>query len=234
MRADNGIALAVASSGIAALLLEGGWTAHSRFKIPVNGINDLSTCYITKQSQEAELIQVTELIIWDEAPMQHKFNFQAVNRTFRDLTGIDKPFGGKIVVMGGDFRQVLPAIPRTDRAQLVDASLNRSLIWKFVHVITLHQNMRVQTMLQDGGVENAERQQQFSNWLKRIGDGTGTTYEQHGPNAIRIPDEMCIGCMPGDSMSLLLNEVYGELNGIQDWTNRAECISCTVPFQMAL
>ena len=44
IRADNGIALAVASSGIAALLLEGGWTAHSRFKIPVNGINDLSTC----------------------------------------------------------------------------------------------------------------------------------------------------------------------------------------------
>jgi hypothetical protein len=44
MRADNGIALAVASSGIAALLLEGGWTVHSRFKIPVNGINDLSTC----------------------------------------------------------------------------------------------------------------------------------------------------------------------------------------------
>ena len=170
VRADNGIALAVPSSGIAALLLEGGRTAHSRLKIPVNGINDLSTCSITKQSQVAELIvQVTDLIIWDEAPMQHKFDFQAVDRTFRDLTGIDKPFGGKIVVMGGDFRQVLPVIPRADNAQVVDASLNRSFIWKFVHVIYLHQNMRVQTMIQDGDIENAERQENFSDWLKRIG-----------------------------------------------------------------
>ena len=147
-------------------IIIGRWSDSSRFKIPVNGINNLSTCHITKQSQEAELIQVTDLIIWNEAPMQHKFNFQAVDRTFRDLTGIDKPFGGKIMVMGGDFRQVLPVIPRADRAQVVDASINRSLFWKFVHVITLHQNMRVQTMVQDGDIENAERQQQFSNWLK--------------------------------------------------------------------
>jgi hypothetical protein len=30
--------------------------------------------------------------------------------------------------------------------------------------------------------------------------------------------------VPGDSMSLLLDEVCGELNGIQDWINRAEYI----------
>ena len=44
VRGNGGIALAVASSGIAALLLEGGRTAHSRFKIPVNGLDALSTC----------------------------------------------------------------------------------------------------------------------------------------------------------------------------------------------
>lgn len=38
-----GIALGVASSGIAALLLEGGRTAHSRFKIAIP-IFDNSTC----------------------------------------------------------------------------------------------------------------------------------------------------------------------------------------------
>jgi len=35
---------------------------------------------------------------------------------------------------------------------------------------------------------------------------------------------MCIGCMPGDSMSLLLDEVYGDLNETQDWMDRAEYI----------
>jgi len=69
----------------------------------VNGINELSTCNIKKQSKEEELIKVAQIIIWDEAPMQHKFTFEAVDRTLRDLTQVDKPFGGKVVVMGGNF-----------------------------------------------------------------------------------------------------------------------------------
>jgi len=93
VRANRGIALAVASSGIAALLLEGGRTAHSRFQIPIK-INKDSTCYITTQSDEANLIRFTDLIIWDEAPMAPKHVFEAVDRTFRAITGIDKPFGG--------------------------------------------------------------------------------------------------------------------------------------------
>ncbi|SGY57592.1 BQ5605_C006g04288 [Microbotryum silenes-dioicae] len=56
-------ALAVASSGIAALLLPKGRTAHSRFKIPIDIFDD-STCNVPKQEQLAEL--------WDEAPMQHR------------------------------------------------------------------------------------------------------------------------------------------------------------------
>ena len=36
IRADGGIALSTASSGIAATLLDGGTTAHSRFKIPID------------------------------------------------------------------------------------------------------------------------------------------------------------------------------------------------------
>ncbi len=46
VRADERIALPVASSGIAALLLAGGRTAHSRFKIPVSGLSDTSTCKV--------------------------------------------------------------------------------------------------------------------------------------------------------------------------------------------
>jgi hypothetical protein len=224
VRAENGVAIAVASSGIAALLLEGGRTAHSRLKIPVNGINELSTCHITKQSNEGELIQVADIIIWDEAPMQHKYTFEAVDRTFRDLTGIDKPFGGKVVVMGGDFRQVLPVIPRASRAQVVEASLNRSTIWSDVCVITLHQNMRVQQMLQEGNLDSANEQHQFSDWLKRIGEGVETIYPQHGSNAIKIPSDMCIGCMPQDSVSTLIDTIYGDINSTMDWNARAEYI----------
>ena len=224
VRAEDGIAIAVASSGIAALLLEGGRTAHSRLKIPVNGISELSTCNMTKQSNEAEFIQVADIIIWDEAPMQHKHTFEAVDRTFKDLTGIDKPFGGKVVIMGGDFRQVLPVIPRAGRTQVVEASLNRSFLWSHVCVLTLHQNMRVQRMIQDGDHTSAAGQQEFSDWLKRIGEGTEKIYQQHGSHAIHIPSDMCIGCRHQDTVSTLIDAIYGDLNNIRDWESRAQYI----------
>ncbi len=114
--------------------------------------------------------------------MQHKHTFEAVDRTFQDLTGLDRPFGGVVVVMGGDFRQVLPVIPKGSRAQIVQASLNRSILWNDIQLMRLHQNMRVQTMLNTGDVANATQQEEFSDWLKRIGEGTERIYQEHGEN----------------------------------------------------
>ncbi len=224
IRSDNEIALAVASSGIAALLLDGGTTAHSRLKIPVIGLDQHSTCYIPKQSEVAKLLTATSLLLWDEAPMQHKHAFEAVDRTLRDLSGLNRPFGGVVVVMGGDFRQVLPVIPKGSRAQIVQASLNRSLLWNDIQLMRLHQNMRVQTMLNTGDVANATQQQEFSDWLKRIGEGTEHIYEEHGENAIRIPEDICVGCKPGDEKIALLDAIYGNLNNIQNWDARAKYI----------
>jgi len=92
----------MASSGIAALLIDGSRTALSRFKIPIK-LNETSTCSISQGSKEACLINMAKLFIWDETPMMHKFAFEAVDRTFRDITQIDKPFGGKIFIFGGIF-----------------------------------------------------------------------------------------------------------------------------------
>ena len=78
LRAEGKIVLCVASSGIAAQLLPGGRTAHSRFKIPLS--NDVNgVCNITPNSNLGQLIRKTSLIIWDEVPMQHKACFEAVN-----------------------------------------------------------------------------------------------------------------------------------------------------------
>jgi hypothetical protein len=131
LRGQGKIVLAVASSGIASLLLSGGRTAHSRFKIPID-LHDESTCNITQQMKVAELVRKTDLIIWDEAPMMHCRAFEAVDRTLRDLMQSDdaqateKIFGGKTVVLGGDFRQILPVIPKGGREDIVSASLPRS------------------------------------------------------------------------------------------------------------
>jgi hypothetical protein len=101
--------LVVVSSGIASLLLLGSKTAHSRFKILID-LHDESTCNITQQMKVVELVRKVDLIIWDEAPMMHRRAFEAVNRTLHDLMQLDdaqatnKIFGGKTVVLGGDFQ----------------------------------------------------------------------------------------------------------------------------------
>ena len=95
------IALAVASSGIAAELLEGGRTAHSRFKIPIP-INESSVCNISLQSDLAKLIQKTSLIIWDEIMMSHVHQVDCMDCSLRDIMKINKLFGGITVVFGGD------------------------------------------------------------------------------------------------------------------------------------
>jgi hypothetical protein len=79
--AQGWVAVAVASSGIAALLWDGGRTAHSRFKIPVQGLNSTSTCYISKDSELAAFLQAAALMVWDEAVMMHRHVFEAVNRS---------------------------------------------------------------------------------------------------------------------------------------------------------
>jgi len=47
----------------------------------------------------------------------------------------DMFFGGKVVVMGGDFRQILHVVPRGKRGQIVHVSLKRSeVLWHRVKV----------------------------------------------------------------------------------------------------
>jgi len=150
VRSISDITLSMASSGIAALLLEGSCRAHSRFKILVAGLCGSSACYIPLNSPQAALIRAAHLIVWDEAPMADKHVFEAVNRTLQHVMGAVDPalkdmlFGGKVIVMGGDFRQILPMVPQGRRGQIVDASLKRSVVlWHRVKVCQLHENMRV-------------------------------------------------------------------------------------------
>jgi len=157
VRAQGRVAVAVASSGIAALLLDGGRTTHSRFKIPVQGLNSTSTCYISKDFELAALLQATALIVWDEVIMMHRHVFEAVNRSLQDIMAVINPafkflpFGSLVVVFGGDFRQILPVVPRGTRGDVVTAALNHSSIWQHVRVFKLHTNMHVQKLLAQGG-----------------------------------------------------------------------------------
>lgn len=140
IRSEGHIVLNVASSGIASLLLPGGHTAHSRFGIPIN-INESSTCNIRPGTDLLEVILKSKLIVWDEAPMMNKFSFEALDRSLRDIVrSLDRSmselsFGGKTVVLGGDFRQILLVIPKGSREEVVHATINSSYLWDHCKVI---------------------------------------------------------------------------------------------------
>ena len=203
IRSSGDIAVAVASSGIAALLIMGGRTAHSRFKIPLK-LNESSTCNISRNSKEAQLIILAKLFIWDEAPMIHKFAFEALDRTFRDITQVDKPFGGKVFVFGGDFRQVLPVIPRASRAEVVSASLSHSSLWRHMKVMKLSINMR---LLQTNDTQENLRQRNFAEFLLNIGDGKYPVIPDT-ENMIDLPSDMVI---TGGKLLDLIDFVYPNL-----------------------
>ena len=175
-RSQGKIVLCVASSGIAALLLPGGRTSHSCFKIPLS-IHELSLCAVRPGSHVAELLQETHLIIWDEVPMQHKHCVMAVHRTLCDLRGTIGAFGGIPVVFGGDFAQILPVISHGSRSAIVKACIQQCAIWPQLTILTLTENMRlIQT--QDS--------QDYARWLAQISYGSETQGMILLPTSVKV------------------------------------------------
>ncbi|GAU47108.1 hypothetical protein TSUD_403410 [Trifolium subterraneum] len=191
LRSKQEIVLTVATSGIAALLLPGGRTAHSKFKLPVPTL-DNSMCKTEHDSDLADLLRATKLIIWDEAPMAHKYTFEALDRSLKDFmsntSNSTDIFGGKVVVFGGDFRQILPVIPRGSRSDIVHSSLNASYIWDHCKVLTLTKNMRLN---QGSSPEENKEIEAFSKWLLLVGEGK-LSEPNDGTAEIEIPKEILI------------------------------------------
>ncbi|GFU82926.1 ATP-dependent DNA helicase [Trichonephila clavipes] len=138
IRCERSIAIAVASSGIAATLIDGGKTAHSAFKLPLNLHHSESVnCNISKQSDMAHVLREAKLIIWDECTMAHEKGIEALNRTLHDIRGCNQIMRGLTVLLSGDFRQTLPVVLRGTRADIVKACLKTSFLGPHIKVVSL-------------------------------------------------------------------------------------------------
>ncbi|WVZ58841.1 hypothetical protein U9M48_009067 [Paspalum notatum var. saurae] len=192
------IAVATTTSGVAASMLPGGRTAHSRFKIPLTIYDGLS-CSFTKQSGTAKLLKEASLIIWDEATMTRRQAVEALDNSMRDIMNApDWPFGGKTIVFGEDFRQVLPVIRKGSRAQIVNSSLRRSYLWECMCHLKLVRNMRAQS------------DPCFAEYLLRVGNGTE---EDDGDGYIRLLDEICVPYTRNDTdLHRLIEDMFPMLD----------------------
>ncbi|CAN1162780.1 ATP-dependent DNA helicase PIF1 [Linum perenne] len=217
VRSEGKIALVVASSGIAATLLPGGVTAHSRFRIPLD-VDSTSTCTIKKGTSLARLMKSASLIVWDEAPMVHRLSFEAVDRTLCDIMdtpteGVNyKPFGGKTVLLGGDFRQTLPIVVNGGREDNLNASLTRSYLWNHCTLLELKTNMRII----DSTINAAHIFEglSFPEWVLAIGDGRIPTFAcQNNSFADWINIPPCFLLPTSDNpIAAIVNCVYTDLS----------------------
>ncbi|CAN1798758.1 hypothetical protein LINPERHAP1_LOCUS21852 [Linum perenne] len=101
----------------------------------------------------ARLMKHASLIVWDEAPMVHHLSFEVVDRTLYDILNVPtngpnyKPFGGKIVLFGGDFRQTLPVIKNGSREENIGASLTRFYLWNYCTMLRLQTNIQINDLV---------------------------------------------------------------------------------------
>ncbi|CAN1306098.1 ATP-dependent DNA helicase PIF1 [Linum perenne] len=199
VRGRSKIALVVASSGIAATLLPHGSTAHSQFKIPID-IHHTSTCHIKRGTQLAHIIRNTELIVCICDLMDLPMSGNGY-----------KPFGGKTVLLGGDFRQTLPVVTGGGRGESVDACLTRSVLWSHCRLLHLSTNMRL-----DASASNnipVFQNMLFGEWILAVGNGQipGIRAAQyHHLDYIEIPQQF-ITPAGQNPVGSLVAVVYPEL-----------------------
>ena len=117
--------------------------------------------------------------------MMHRHCFEALDRSLRDvLENEDEIFGGIPVVLGGDFRQVLPVIPRAGRRRVVQSTLKCSYIWEHVDVLKLTENERAKRTTKTKA--DFERVAKFAKWLLTVGEQPDKHFEL--PSEYILPD----------------------------------------------
>ena len=182
------VALAMATTGIAANLLSLGRTFHSRMKAPL-AANEQSLLQISAQSSLSKLIKMAKLLLIDESTMLDRYQLEAMDRSLRDIMGVENvPFGGKIVILAGDFRQCLPVVPGANRAGTIGQCINKSHLWKQFSIHRLTNNLRV-------SASGDPRKEEFDKWTLSIGNGIS----QDG--RIYIPNSMCTQIIPNSKDS---------------------------------
>ncbi len=101
---------------------------HSRFQLPL--ILDKHTIIIMKKnSLRGKHLIEANLIIIDEASSMKKDAFNCISKLLQNLMNNNLSFGGKVVLLGGDFRQTLPVMVNGQAAHIIGNCLRSCVIF---------------------------------------------------------------------------------------------------------
>ncbi|XP_075588849.1 uncharacterized protein LOC142597684 [Dermatophagoides farinae] len=151
---------AFATTGIAADLLPGGRTVHSGFKIPIRLTSTDRSTMTANQYQARQVIIPADLLIIDEVSMMSIHVINIIDLLLKDLMQSQEVFGGKLIIFGGDFRQISPIVPRGICVSSADLSIKKSPLWIYAKRFSLSTNMRSANFAE------------YNEWLLKLGNGT--------------------------------------------------------------
>jgi len=134
-------------------------------------INQTSFYGFTQSTDAAEMLKKTKLMVWDEASMEHRHFFEALDRSIVAVMGPELASQSTWLVCG-DIRQVPAVVPKESIAQVIRAVLRKSpLMWSRIQLMQLTTNMRVKTRADAGQAEEASLLDACGKSLLAIGDG---------------------------------------------------------------
>lgn len=119
--------------------------------------------------------------------MLHRYVLQAIDRLMRyvvtDDVSRNLPFGGKVVLLDGDWKQLLPVVTGRDSGMLgqITASVKKSDLYPLFERLHLTQNMRV-----------TSEETEFREWLEKVGKGENYI---EGTNRIQVPQNMQVSSL---------------------------------------
>ncbi|XP_070171476.1 uncharacterized protein, partial [Polyergus mexicanus] len=135
--------------------------------------------------------------------MAPRYALEIMDGTLRDIMNNDFPFGGKIVLLGSDFRQLLPIKMHATRSEIVNLSIKFSSTWRHFVKFSLTQNMRV-----------LPEEIEFAKFLLDMGDGILNDFNDN----IQIP-ESCVAPIDAD----IVEDIYGDLIQKKEFGKVAKC-----------
>ncbi|XP_065318549.1 ATP-dependent DNA helicase PIF1-like [Gordionus sp. m RMFG-2023] len=156
-------------------------------------------------STQAKELKLAHLTIIDDTSMMTKHALRCIDALLREIMQINTPFGGKVILLGGNFWQTLPVIPRASKTHIIESCIKSSNLWHVFHQIQLTHNMR-----------SLSEEESYIKWLLQIGEGKTPLLPSPLPSDyIEIPLSML-----GDS---LISSIYGDsllLNNIDYLSSR--------------
>jgi hypothetical protein len=201
--------------GIAADLMLDGRTMHKNFALPFNIDKDSNSNAKMNNKVGRELME-TDVFIIDEISMVPKHALEIIDRKLRELLKCDLPFGGRLMIIGGDFRQILPIQKRAGKDALIGLSVRHSYLWKNFKVFRLKKNQRVLNVVQ-GDDSVMEAREDFAGWLLKFGDGETPMDEDE---YVEIPNYVI-------AKKDLIEETFGEFIRKNDLTGMSNRVILT-------